>query len=686
MTRVHLRFATDILKRFGEELNPNPDQGILELVKNAYDADAHYCHITLTDIESPGGTIEVSDDGDGMDDEDIENGWLVLGRSPKSASERTRLGRIPAGSKGLGRLAALRMGAVATLRTFPRNNPYKEYELAIDWSKFEQADVVEDVTLTLHSRTQSNLLNHGSVVTMSGVRSGLTRGDVKRLARGLLLLADPFGEDKIGFHPKLKAPEFVDLEKLVESKYFNDAEFHLEAVVDGKGRVSAKVTDFKGEELFSADHQEIRSESKDSYRCPPCKFDLWIFILSRDKFITRAATQDEVKVWLKEFGGVHIYVNGLRVAPYGNPGNDWLDMNLRRASHPEHVPSTNTSIGRISVTDLNDSLLQKTDRSGLIEGDAFHELREMAQQVLAWMARERMRAWQLIRTEDRIEAPKNVDDAKTQLTNALRRLAPAVREKVTRPFEAYERARDKEAQGLRKEVQLYRTLSTAGIAASVFAHESRNPIKLILQNTRQVVRRAREHLAKSYDSVLDKPLSRILRQSEMLSSFTNLTLSFIDHEKRRVGRVNVHDRITEVLKVFDTLLKERQVSVSLKLTSGNPYLRGTDAAMESILTNLIVNSLQAFETMPPGPRRIQISSEIQGSKLVLTVSDSGPGIKEISLKNIWLPGETTHANGTGLGLTIVHDSVRDLGGFVTAHAKSELGGAQFVVELPILGA
>ena len=54
----------------------------------------------------------------------------------------------------------------------------------------------------------------------------------------------------------------------------------------------------------------------------------WVFILNKASFSTRRATLNEVKAWLQEFGGVHLYMNGLRVNPYGNPGNDWLDMNL----------------------------------------------------------------------------------------------------------------------------------------------------------------------------------------------------------------------------------------------------------------------------------------------------------------------------------------------------------------------
>ncbi|MEA2206536.1 MAG: hypothetical protein QOE77_3312 [Blastocatellia bacterium] len=685
MSKVHLRFATDILRRFGEELNPNPDQGILELVKNAYDADARNCSIELTGAGAPGGTITVSDDGDGMEGGDIEDGWLVLGRSPKITTERTRLGRIPAGNKGLGRLAALRMGKTASLITYPRNDPQREYQLAIDWVKFDAADVVEDVTLNLLSRSRSHQLHHGSVITISDVSIPLTRTDVKRLARGILLLADPFGDDESGFHPVLKAPEFKDLELLVKAKYFNDAEFHLRVDVDANGHASAVITDYRGQALFSADHKELSSDS--SYQCPPAEFDLWVFILDNTAFSARPTSIEEVKRWLREFGGVHLYINGLRVAPYGNPGNDWLDMNLQRVKHPELRPGTNTSIGRFSVTDLDDILRQKTDRSGVVENEAFNELKRAAQDALRWMARERLRAREIKRTKERTEAPKDVEQAKENLEKTVNSLPARSRNKVKKQLEQYEQVREKETQVLRKEVQLYRTLGTAGITASVFAHESRNPIRLIISNAKLLIKRAKDGLFKKKDATaLEQPLERVLRQGQTLQSFTNLTLTLIDHEKRRVGKVEVHERVREVLKAFDSLANERKVEVVANYAAGNPYFRGSDAAFESILTNLIVNSLKAFEVIPPGPRTISISTELVGETVILRVSDNGPGIKGISVRNIWLPGETTYPNGTGLGLTIVQDSVRDLGGSVEVIPKGALGGAEFVIEIPILGA
>ena len=109
MTTARFRFAPDIIRRLGEELVPHPDQGILELARNSYDADAVNCRVYLHKTEDMGGVVRVSDDGVGMDIEDIQNGWLVLGHSNKPLIKVTPLGRKQVGDKGLGRLAAIRI-------------------------------------------------------------------------------------------------------------------------------------------------------------------------------------------------------------------------------------------------------------------------------------------------------------------------------------------------------------------------------------------------------------------------------------------------------------------------------------------------------------------------------------------------------------------------------------------------
>lgn len=688
MSEAHLRFSTNILRRLGEELNPNPDQGLLELIKNAYDADARHCTIELLNTHQAGGTVTVMDDGHGMDREGIEEGWLVLGRSSKNINmPTTRLGRLPAGNKGLGRLAALRMGSVASLISRPVHDPQNEYQLDINWSTFDQFDVVEDVVLEIQKRKRSPDSKNGTSITISGLGSQINRMEVKRLARGILLLADPFEDNPTGFHPVLKAPEFKDLEKLVKRRYFDDAEFHLIAKVDEFGQAKASVMDWKDNILFTAEHSDLWTRSLGQlYACPPATFDLWVFILDRQTFSQRPTTTvGEVKEWLAEFGGVHLYIRGLRVSPYGNPGNDWLDLNLSRVRSPELRPSTNTSIGRIAITDPTEELVQKTDRSGLVEGEAFQELRRFAIDALDWMARKRKDERDRRRSENRTGASKKVEKAKETVEEAIKDLPSLSKRKIKDTFDKYDRERDREAHALRKEVQLYRTMSTAGITASVFAHESKHPLKLIIQNARQVDRRGREHFSSKYKELIEEPVSRILRQADTLQAFGNLTLSLIDHEKRRTSRVDVHMAINNVLKMFELFLKDRCVQVTLTFNDGSPYLRGSEAAIESIIANLLTNSLKALETGSVGERRIDIRTEITPGLLRLRMLDNGPGIHGLSTKDIWLPGETTYPNGTGLGLTIVRDTVNDLGGEVNASKNGELGGAEIIIELPILG-
>ncbi len=183
MTTAQLRFSTEIVRRLGEELNPTLDKGILELVKNAYDADATDCRVELRNSDRPGGSITVEDNGDGMTADEIANGWLVLGRSSKAASQRTPLGRIPAGSKGLGRLAALRMGRTASLLTVSRQQLHSLHELVIDWSAFDEVSLVDDYALEIKTNACEEGTSSGTKVVIDQLVGGFGRVAVKRLAR-----------------------------------------------------------------------------------------------------------------------------------------------------------------------------------------------------------------------------------------------------------------------------------------------------------------------------------------------------------------------------------------------------------------------------------------------------------------------------------------------------------------------
>ena len=268
------------------------------------------------------------------------------------------------------------------------------------------------------------------------------------------------------------------------------------------------------------------------------------------------------------------------------------------------------------------------------------------------------------RAAERTEAPQKSQDSKESFEEAVQALPSPNKKAVQESFAKYDKARKREVQSLRREVQLYRTLSTTGITAAVFAHESKQPLDLISRNAKHAARIGLKLFPRDYAESLAPPIGRILRQTEALRAFGSLTLSQIASAKRRSGRVDIHEVVSNVLGMFKLFVADRHVSVSCDFAHAQPYLRGSEAAIESIVTNLLANSLRAFEQSATNNREILIRTSVNDGTMELRMMDSGPGIRNVGLKDIWLPGETTYPNGTGLGLTIVRDTVKDLGGSV----------------------
>ena len=145
--------------------------------------------------------------------------------------------------------------------------------------------------------------------------------------------------------------------------------------------------------------------------------------------------------------------------------------------------------------------------------------------------------------------------------------------------------------------------------------------------------------------------------------------------------------VNELLAAFKPMLEENQISTRASFDTDSAVVFGSVSSVEAIITNFVTNSVNAFRSpaFHGGERIFEVRGTVSGPNIVLRFLDSGPGIVGIAIEDVWLPGQTTTPNGTGLGLTIVRDSVRDLGGGVNALASGELGGAEFIVTLPLVG-
>jgi len=690
LDQTHLRFAPDILRRLGEELISSPYLGIMELVRNAYDADAHLCQIELINTEEVGGTLRVLDDGIGMDEQAINNGWLVLGSSNKKvASERikTGLGRSPIGDKGLGRLAALRMGSKATMRTRPTSNPNSEYSIILDWERYDSAETVDDVPLTITESRTSKL--QGTEIEIADLRTKLTQRDIEQLSRSLLLMSDPFGTE-LGFNPILVAPQYRELEKLVKESYFSGAEYRLVAILDQDGKASAQVFDWKNDLIFVSNHSEFRGKKSLTnvpYQAPSAVFELWEYHLSGERFSVRDLpfTLGQLREWLKVAGGVHLYQRGVRVHPYGDAGYDWLDMNLSRAKRGEESPSTNNSIGRVVVSDEEEQLISKTDRTGFIENEAFMELKAFAVDALRWMGRKRVKAAEDRRIANRTDVTHQVTEAQTKIEKVLEAVPATYRQPVENAVRDYAFVREQEAKALREDIQLYRTLSTVGTTVAVFAHEAGKPLTRINKASSRLEKILQIKGSLFIDEEMAELVETIKNSAYSLQSYSNLPIQMLKRSKRNVGIIDVHYVLEGVLSMLAPFLQSDKISVQTTLIHGTPKIHGSIAALECIFVNLITNAIHAVVYARGNiyDRCILIRTSYQAQRLLIQFLDNGSGINGLSKEEIWLPGRTTKENGLGLGLTIVRDAVLDLRGTIDVQSAGETGGAQFSIMLPV---
>lgn len=261
--KIRLNFRADahLIKVLGEQLIASEKVGILELIKNAYDAGASYCRVRIENIPSlpevdksdnlfpelPGPVIIIEDDGSGMTREVIENGWLrpastiktavkenirherekaaaagKLGSYDKLISEikKERGGRIPLGEKGVGRFASHRLGRQLLLKTKVSDLNY-EYLLEVDWDKFEAGEEgskdLETIGVSLTRQSPSRdygKKGSGTRLVIYGSRNGFSwdRETVEELHRSIISLNSPNPSPKSakagqGFNAYLECPQ-----------------------------------------------------------------------------------------------------------------------------------------------------------------------------------------------------------------------------------------------------------------------------------------------------------------------------------------------------------------------------------------------------------------------------------------------------------------------------------------------
>ena len=442
---VHFVADARLLSILGEQLIGSERVGILELVKNSYDAAATQCVVTIDGVptlEPPtrmlsdyahlkGPIIEVRDDGSGMTREHIVDGWLRPATSSRAqikdrlSKERKRAikqgtldsygalvdtlrrehgGRLPLGEKGVGRLATHRLGQYLWLRTKTKSDPM-EWELKIDWTLFESLDGtpidLSAVPLTLRHQSPTTSYGeaaNGTVLVCYGGRPGYewTVDAIVDLASALGTIQSPRATS--AFSVTLQTPH-VEPARL-ESPIRHPAPFALLAIVDEDGVADIELEfdppehlEFAPKPFRTLDRLDLRSKNiavwrdRNGKRRPSCgpfsvHANCWIRI---PKWL--GPESRELRHYLDNFGGLAIYRDGVLAHPAQQATrSDWLGLASEQIKKSSKL-SYYQLLGEIEIDQSETlALRDKSNREGFIETEAFRDLTELTKAILNHLA------------------------------------------------------------------------------------------------------------------------------------------------------------------------------------------------------------------------------------------------------------------------------------------------------------
>jgi signal transduction histidine kinase len=711
-----------IIDRLGRELVAKQETAIIELVKNAFDADA-----TKADVVFQGrarsATVEIRDNGSGMTREELVDGFLRLASDLKVRQPTSPLyGRQRAGRKGIGRFATQRLGHRLKLTTYSGSGKVA-YRLTIDWDRFVPGETLHDVPVNLEEVPPGR---RGTTVRIEQLRDDWSDAQIRQAWEGVLALQQPFPVAPVKGRPAtdpgfkvrfLRKHDVIEDEALVADLQTEILD-HLHAVidleVDNKGYAKWRLA--KNRFGTTRGWAPIHHEHLDSRNPPPYKHlrKVWMkahyAILLPSLFPPLVGTR--VRDVVARQGGVRLYRNGFRVIPYGNPDNDWLRLDELYAKRSMLAPIGNRNFfGVVEVRDPAGKRFEEhTSREGLIETPAFLELKDLVSSVLVTavsrISEDRGRKTRAgTRRKPTATTEANVGDVNAAVRAAQEAAATAVREggpgqAQAAAQQAATAARLVEAARaqLADEAAILRFLATLGMTMAEFSHETGMTFEAFRLDFSSVFEAA--ITARPEDEQLR---ARAGRAKGMLARLDSLTAYLNALAGARAARGMHPISLSKAIQDFENGIRAQAESRSIDLIVKTPpydplFTRPMhEAEIASVLLNFYTNAVKALKRRG-GSRAILIEADrlVEGpqERLRVRFADTGDGIPDEIREKIFDPFFTTrvappagasdseHATGAGLGLWIVQQIATNAGGQVSVSAPPAGYATCFELALP----
>ncbi len=713
---------THLFRELGQLLVGRDSTALVELVKNSYDADAHDVIVHGEYLHDPNkGLIRIQDTGVGMTPEQFEKGFLRIASRLKEEGLRVspRYGRRYTGAKGIGRLAAHKLARIVEIESVPYVLGSKRVtgiNARIDWDRIESRetlDLVDKEAVRVNPHVSTS--RPGTTIVLRRLRQKWTPSQLSgflaeidgfqapvvlhgNLPRGLVngpTLFDSVNVIQTGLHD----PGFI---VRLEGDFARGDDYwpalaqsaHWLLEIDAtKESVRYGIYPLKKvrDEVAGAQARTYTEAHPDREAGPFFKAR----ILVREG---RGEGEEDARGWVKRTAGVRVFMEGFRVLPYGEPSDDWLEIERdtsdrdRRLHLTSNVDISFPPVGKEGLLllprkhyfggvfltqDMAPNLSMLVNREGFVPDPSFVHMRTIVRRGIDLLTRVRAS----LRAQVRDDAtPLNKRERKIEVESAFAALEKGARElrtlatslpavdarKVESLVLEIEHASELQREYLSSE-GMTRVLASVGLQLAAFTHEMNSVLGMAQAVEIAIIRiRDRPGLAAQARAELTKLLAGVgdLRRA-IERQAAHLTDVVTPDARRRRSRQRLAERFNAARRFVDRVAEARNIEIRSDI---GPEVRSPPmfvAELTTILTNLLTNAVKAAGD---GGRVRASADEKQDGIVILRLENTGMVVEPSDGERWFRPFESTTSSpdpvlgqGMGLGLSITRDMLSEVG-------------------------
>ena len=698
------RFDVNAFRLFGRELITDRITALVELVKNAYDANATEVHVEFYNvgrINDPNSKIVIRDNGIGMSSSDIENKWMVVGTNSKRINKFSPepFKRKHIGEKGIGRFAVDKLGSHLLMITKEKNSN-DEQRVEIDWGIYEKLSKKKDLQPTLFTEVENKLnvkeeidSKNGTTLIISDVNEIWSKNDIDRAFKELAKIVSPFH--------RLKYPFKMFLYSNEHEKYFNHSPIKADAIQYESARFNL---DFKSNDDSNLQETLFFNEKKEEIEVKLIEEPSFGLVKMNLFYFDEKAKRRFNKVYKKAgkyIDGIKIYRDGILATPFAefesNPykQRDVLGIDKRLWQSTFDRIGIREIIGIVDISkERNPNIVDATNRQDFLGEKQYLDLKDFIIHQLNQIEKYKIANRKKIKKNLGVkfnalndDLKKAVNDLKPILKRAKENnplLAPTLGHLEKTIANTLEAAKTiaKESQKVKKESERKENLYLSLMSLQEYAANLSHAVRTSLGKIKRLAEFFKNEFPnQEYESLFLTYSSRIYDEINTLGKVVDFMLSYakaaIDIEEFSVKNVveNLFNNIYSHVFEIEGIRSQVEIRDDINLSGNKKFF-------EDVFENLIANAIKAL--IGKKSKLIKCTGEIQGDKFVCYFSDNGKGINKGDEDKIFEIYYTTTASegGAGLGLFIVQQRIRAFKGAIKVVKPELINGATFKIELP----